>query len=92
MKGGEQAPSEFVQRAVRGSRSSAGSATRMVNAAVYRYEHEVPEDRQDGAADTPESTEDERADRPCQPFPGSGRSDSAPRGQRDKAGANRIHT
>lgn len=58
----KEAREGFVQRAVRGSRSSAASVTRMVNAAVYRYEHQVPEDRQDGAAETPESTEDDPTD------------------------------
>lgn len=57
-RAGNEARAGFAQRARTASRSSEDTVTRMVNAAVYRYEHE----RQDPAPDAAESTSDESAD------------------------------
>jgi len=42
-RAGKEAREGFAHRAARTSRSSAESVTRMVNAAVYRYEHQAPD-------------------------------------------------
>ncbi|HEY7596113.1 MAG TPA: hypothetical protein VH969_23420 [Actinophytocola sp.] len=59
-RAGKEARTEFVQRATRASRSSADSVTRLVNAAVYRYElekrDEVDETEDPGTAESTRDT------------------------------------